>query len=584
VAAALENWLGGPYLLTLVVFLPLATGLALMAFEGGLRALGSSVRVSDSVWRVVGLVASLVGFALTLEVWRRFDPGVGALQLVEHAPWIPNYGIHYYLGVDGVSLFLVVLTGFLLPVVLLASWTDIVVRVKQYVFFMLALQTGMLGSFLSVNLFLFYVFWEVTLIPMYFIIGIWGGPRRIYATVKFFIYTMLGSLLMLIGILVLVYASFQATGVLSFDYVGFGGAPGIIDAPLAAWPDGEPWWTQRQLWLFLAFAFAFAIKVPMFPFHTWLPDAHVEAPTPGSAVLAGVLLKMGTYGFIRYAMPLFPEAAEACAPLLLTLSVIGIVYGALVAMVQQDVKKLVAYSSVSHLGFVMLGLFAFNLQGIEGALLQMVNHGISTGALFILVGMVYERRHTREIEGFGGIAHVMPLFGAFFVIATASSIGLPLLNGFVGEFLILLGAFGRSPFYAVIGATGVVLGAVYMLWMVRRVFFGPVRHEVNRGLLDLSLREQLVAWSLVVPMVWIGVYPASFLLPMERTTSAWIETMQRRGSRTATLERFALPWERGITAVAGGGTDPVAPEPAAGGPAAVPGSAGVGARPEGADR
>jgi NADH-quinone oxidoreductase subunit M len=440
--------------------------------------------------------------------------------------------------VDGVSLLLVILTAFLLPVILLASWTDIHTRVKQYVFFMLALQTGMLGSFLSMNLFLFYVFWEAMLIPMYFIIGIWGGPRRIYATVKFFIYTMVGSLLMLIGILMLAYMSYQTTGALSFDYIGYGGATGIVDLPMPAWPDGEPWYAQRQVWLFLAFAFSFAIKVPMFPFHTWLPDAHVEAPTPGSAVLAGVLLKLGTYGFIRYAMPLFPEAANALGPLVIALSLIGIVYGALVAMVQSDIKKLVAYSSVSHLGFVMLGLFAFNLQGIEGSILQMVNHGISTGALFILVGMLYERRHVRDIESFGGLVHVMPVYTVFFLIATLSSIGLPLMNGFIGEFLILLGAFGHSPWAGAVAASGVVLSAVYMLWMFRRVFFGPIRHEVNKALEDLSLREQLVAVSLVIPMLWIGIYPATFLVPMERSVTAWIETMEARASRTAT----AGPW------------------------------------------
>jgi NADH-quinone oxidoreductase subunit M len=524
------------HLLTLVIFLPIAAGLGLLVVDGALSGLSGRIGLSDQVWRVTGFVSSLLGLAAALEVWHRFDPGSPDLQLVEHVPWIAGYGIHYYLGVDGVSLFLVVLTAFLLPVILLASWTDIAVRVKQYVFFMLALQAGMLGSFLSVNLFLFYVFWEVTLIPMYFIIGIWGGPRRIYATVKFFIYTMLGSLLMLVGILLLVYMGYQASGVLTFDYVGFQGAPGLLDFPLPIWPAGEPWWAQRQLWLFLAFAFAFAIKVPMFPFHTWLPDAHVEAPTAGSAVLAGVLLKLGTYGFVRYAMPLFPEAAEACTGLIVTLSVIGIVYGALVAMVQRDVKKLVAYSSVSHLGFVMLGLFAFNLIGLQGAVLQMVNHGISTGALFLLVGMLYERRHTREIDQFGAVAHVMPVFGTFFLIASLSSMGLPLLNGFVGEFLILLGAFGANPWAATIGASGVVLGAVYLLWTVRRIFFGPLRQEANRLLVDLSLRERLVACALVVPMFWIGLYPASFLVPMQRSAASWLEVMQKRGGHSASLE------------------------------------------------
>jgi NADH-quinone oxidoreductase subunit M len=521
------------HLLTAIVFLPFGVAVALLAADRLLRAF-SGLRLADGFWRVGGLAASLVGLVLAADLWNRFDPGQPGLQLVEHVSWIPNYGIHYYVGVDGVSLLLVILTAFLLPVILLASWNDIHVRVKQYVFFMLTLQTGMLGSFVSMNLFLFYVFWEAMLIPMYFIIGIWGGPRRIYATVKFFIYTMAGSLLMLIGILLLAYMSYQTTGALSFDYIGYGGAAGIVDLPMPAWPEGEPWYAQRQVWLFLAFAFSFAIKVPMFPFHTWLPDAHVEAPTPGSAVLAGVLLKLGTYGFIRYAMPLFPEAANALTPLILSLCVIGIVYGALVAMVQSDIKRLVAYSSVSHLGFVMLGLFAFNLQGIEGSILQMVNHGISTGALFILVGMLYERRHVRDIESFGGLVHVMPVYTVFFLIATLSSIGLPLMNGFIGEFLILLGAFDRNPWFGAVATSGVVLSAVYMLWMFRRVFFGPVRHEVNRTLEDLSLREQLVAVSLVVPMLWIGIFPASFLVPMERSVTAWIETMEERAGGTAT--------------------------------------------------
>src|SRR4029077_8376091 len=347
----------------------------------------------------------------------------------------------------------------------LASWTDIHARVKQYVFFMLALQTGMLGSFLSVNLFLFYVFLEVTLLPVYFIMGIGGRPRRIYATVKFFIYTMLGSLLMLIGILVLVYMNYDVTGALSFDYTGYGGAPGVIDLPMPPWPDGAPWWTQRQTWLFLAFAFAFAIKVPMFPFHTWLPDAHVEAPTAGSVILAAVLLKMGTYGFLRFAIPLFPSASAQFTPWIVALALIGILYGALVAMVQPDLKKLVAYSSVSHLGFCMLGLYAMNAQGFSGAMMQMLRHGVSSGVLLLLVGVIYERRHTRLISDFGGLWRPLPVFASVFLVVMLSSIGLPGTNGFVGEFLVLLGAFRAHPVWAFLGATGVILSAVYMLWM-----------------------------------------------------------------------------------------------------------------------
>jgi NADH-quinone oxidoreductase subunit M len=518
-------------LLSAVVFLPILTALGLMAPS----LFGA--RMSEGVWKGTALLSSLIGFLLSLRLWARFDPTAGGMQLVERAEWIPDYGIQYYLGVDGISLFLVVLTAFLLPIILLASWTEITKRVKQYLFFMLALQTGMLGAFLSLNLFLFYVFWEVMLIPMYFVIGIWGGPRRIYATIKFFIYTMIGSLLMLIGILVLVYMHYNQFGVLTFDYIGFEGATGVLDTVIRA--TGAAWW-QTQFWLFCAFALAFAIKVPIFPFHTWLPDAHVEAPTAGSAVLAGVLLKLGTYGYVRFAMPLFPQATVDLTPIFFGLAIVGIIYGALVAMVQKDVKKLVAYSSVSHLGFVMLGLFALNLQGIEGGMLQMVNHGISTGALFILVGMIYQRRHTREITDFGGIAHVMPVFSFFFVIATLSSIGLPMLNGFVGEFLILLGAFQVNPWVAALATSGVILSAVYMLWMVRRVFFGPVVHEVNTKLLDLDIREKIVAVALTIPMFWIGIYPASFLRPLDRTVSELLALMESRGAELKTRDRVQV--------------------------------------------
>ncbi len=519
-------------LLSLVIFLPFGAGVALMLADTLVQFFGSS-RLTPQIWKVGGLAAALVGFGLTLELWSRFDATASGMQMVEYVPWIESFGVHYYVGTDGISLLLVVLTGFLLPVILLASWNEIGHRVKEYVFFMLALQTGMLGAFLSLNLFLFYVFWEVMLVPMYFVIGIWGGPRRIYATIKFFIYTMVGSLLMLVGILVLVYLHYEQFHAITFDYVAVGEAPAILDTIVTT--GNAPFW-KTQSGLFLAFALAFAIKVPMFPFHTWLPDAHVEAPTAGSAVLAGVLLKLGTYGFVRYALPLFPAAAVELAPLMIALAVVGIVYGALVAMVQPDVKKLVAYSSVSHLGFVMLGLFAFNLQGLEGSVLQMVNHGISTGALFILIGMIYERRHTREISDFGGIAHVMPVYATFFVIATMSAVGLPALNGFVGEFLILLGAFERYPGWAVAATAGVILSAVYMLWMVRRVFFGPLLHDANRKLLDLSLREKVVALALTIPMFWIGIYPATFLRPMDRTITDLLRTMESRGAVLAPLE------------------------------------------------
>jgi NADH-quinone oxidoreductase subunit M len=380
---------------------------------------------------------------------------------------------------------------------------------------MLFLETGMVGTFVALNVFHFYVFWEVMLIPMYFIIGVWGGPRRVYAAVKFFVFTMAGSLLMLVAILVVYYLAWQQTGQLNFDLVTLPGAtlPGLYDVSIPVGGD-VPWWTL-QAWLFAAFALAFAIKVPLVPLHTWLPDAHVEAPTAGSVVLAGVLLKMGTYGFLRFALPLFPVAAVDLAPWILALSLVGIVYGSLVAMVQPDIKKLVAYSSVAHLGFVMLGTFAFNTTGVNGAVIQMVNHGLSTGALFLLVGMLYERRHTRMIEDFGGVAKPMPVFAAFFGIVTMSSIGLPALNGFVGEFLILLGTYLRSPAVAVVATSGVVLAAAYMLWMYRRVMFGPIEAAENRSLIDLSLREKFVMSALVVPIVWIGVYPETFLRRIE---------------------------------------------------------------------
>jgi NADH-quinone oxidoreductase subunit M len=385
----------------------------------------------------------------------------------------------------------------------------------------------MLGAFVSLNLFQFYVFWEVMLIPMYFIIGIWGGPRRIYAAIKFFLFTMLGSLLMLVALLVLYYLNWQQAGVLNLDLVAPPGVEAVALLDTVIPVSGDVWW-KTQFWLFAAFALAFAIKVPMVPVHTWLPDAHVEAPTAGSVVLAGVLLKMGTYGFLRFALPLFPAAVESFTPLFITLSLVGIVYGSLVAMVQPDIKRLVAYSSVAHLGFVMLGMFSLNATGLNGSVLQMVNHGLSTGALFLLVGMLYERRHTRMISEFGGVARPMPVFACFFGIVTMSSIGLPMLNGFVGEFLILVGAFLAHPIAAVIATSGVVLAAAYMLWMFRRVMFGPVEKPENRSLLDLDLREKFVMIALVIPIIWIGVYPSPFLRRIEPSVLELLRVIEAR--------------------------------------------------------
>jgi NADH-quinone oxidoreductase subunit M len=518
------------YLLSIITFLPLVTALALLG-TGVLASAMGAAGLPPALWRAVGAGSVGATFLLSLRLFAVFDATKTGYQFVEHAPWIAEYGIHYHVGIDGISLVLVMLTTFLMPVVLAASWTDITRSVKSYLFFMLFLETGMLGAFVSLNVFQFYVFWEVMLIPMYFIIGIWGGPRRIYAAVKFFIFTMSGSLLMLVAILVVYYLGYQQTGVLTFDLVAppWSEASALLDVSI---PTSGLWW-QTQFWLFAAFALAFAIKVPMVPLHTWLPDAHVEAPTAGSVVLAGVLLKMGTYGFLRFALPLFPDAAVQFTPFMMGLAVAGIVYGSLVAMVQQDIKKLVAYSSVAHLGFVMLGMFAFNLQGMNGSVLQMVNHGLSTGALFLLVGMLYERRHTRMIVDFGGVARPMPVFACFFGIVTMSSIGLPMLNGFVGEFLILVGAFIVHPWWAVGATSGVVLAAAYMLWMFRRVMFGPVDNEENRSLIDLDLREKLVLVAVVVPIVWIGVHPDPFLRRIEPSVSKLLRDLEVRREREA---------------------------------------------------
>jgi len=475
--------------------------------------------------RRAALAFSLVTFVLSLPLWLGFRPDTADFQYLEQIPWIPDFGVQYLIGIDGMSLFLVLLTTFLTPIVVLFSFGDIGTRVKEYFFFLLMLETGMLGVFVSLDLFLFYVFWELVLIPMYFIIGIWGGTRRIYASLKFLIYTLSASLLMLVAILYLVGVHAR-TAPVTFD------VRQLYDVALSS---------REQLWLFTAFALAFAVKVPMFPLHTWLPDAHVEAPTGGSVILAGVLLKMGTYGFLRFAMPLFPDATAAATPLILALSVTGILYGAAVAMVQPDLKKLVAYSSVSHLGFVMVGLFAVDSIGIQGAIYQMLNHGLSTGALFLLVGMIYERRHTRAIADFGGLWKSIPVYAAVFLVVMFSSVGLPGLNGFVGEFLILLGAFGTQRPAAIFATGGLVLGAVYMLWMYQRVIFGPIRHPENARLHDLSRREIAVLAPVVAMIVVMGVYPRPFLTAMKPSVDALVARIQTRQERTARLGRPPQP-------------------------------------------
>jgi NADH-quinone oxidoreductase subunit M len=527
------------HLLSIVTFLPLVAGLALLALSA-LSSFFGGDGFSAPFWRAAALGITTVDFLLAVHLFVAFGATTTGFQFVEHRPWIADYGIHYFVGIDGISLLLVVLTTFLMPIVLLASWTDITRSIRSFVFFMLFLETGMIGAFVSLNLFLFYLFWELMLIPMYFIIGIWGGPRRVYAAVKFFLFTMSGSLLMLLAMLVVYYQSWEQTGVFNFDLVSAptSAVPALLDTLIPpGGAEGVEWW-RTQTWLFAAFALAFAIKVPLVPFHTWLPDAHVEAPTAGSVVLAGVLLKMGTYGFLRFGLPLFPLAAVEFVPWIVGLSLVGILYGSLVAMVQADIKKLVAYSSVAHLGFVMLGLFAFgphefSEHGVNGSVLQMVNHGLSTGALFILVGMLYERRHTRMIADFGGIAKPMPVFAACFGIVMLSSIGLPMLNGFVGEFLILLGTFmAHDMIVGVLATIGVVLSAAYMLWMVRRVLFGPVEHTENRRLIDLGLREKLVMAALIVPIFWIGLYPATLLRRIEPSVIELRKLMQARGAFT----------------------------------------------------
>ena len=489
-------------ILTLVTFAPLLGVLVILFLP----------RERRNAIRTVALIASLLAFVLSILMLLQFDRTSGDMQMVARANWFQLAGVNieYFLGVDGLSLLLVLLTTFVTTLAILSTWTAIEERVKEFMIFFLLLEIGMVGVFLALDLFLFYVFWEFTLVPMYFLIGIWGGPRRIYAAIKFFLYTMAGSILMLLAILWLGlhFNSFSVP-----DLIAEGNIPANI-----------------QTWLFLAFAAAFAIKVPMWPLHSWLPDAHVEAPTAGSVILAGVLLKMGTYGFLRFNIPLFPNATVRFAPWVALLAVIGILYGAAVSYAQKDVKKLVAYSSVSHLGFVMLGLFALNPVGIQGGILQMVNHGLSTGALFLLVGMIYERRHTREMDAFGGLWKIMPVYGALMLIVTLSSMGLPGLNGFVGEFTILLGSFNSealgSHLFAGFAAAGVILAAIYLLYMFQKLFLGPTDKEENKRLKDLNWREIVILVPMLLMILWIGLYPKPFFELMAPSVDKVIATLQ----------------------------------------------------------
>lgn len=488
-------------MLSTIVFLPLLFALIVLALPKNLV-------------RPAAFGLALLEFLVSLVMFAQFDPSTTALQFVEQYPWLHRIDVSYFLGIDGISLWLVMLTTFLTPIVILGSWTAIEDRVKGFHAALFVLQTAMLGTFLAMDAIFFYLFWELSLVPMYFMIGIWGGPRRIYATVKFFIFTMAGSVLMLLGIIYLILLTkdqlvFQVGGA---DYRAMSAS--LLDLYKLRIPFVEGDFLSPQSLLFWAFALAFAIKVPMFPVHTWLPDAHVEAPTPGSVILAGVMLKMGTYGFMRWVIPLFPEAASYYADVFMVLGLLGIIYGALVAMVQPDIKKLVAYSSVSHMGYIVMGLFAMNEQGVTGGLYQMLNHGVSTGALFLLVGMIYERTHSREIKKYGGLAAVVPIFTISFFIITLSSIAVPMTNGFIGEFLILMGAFKYNVWMGGIAVLGVILGAAYMLWMFKRVFFGEkgeLASDEKHPLHDLNAREIAVLAPLGVLVFWMGLFPGHFL-------------------------------------------------------------------------
>ena len=518
------------WLLNLICYLPLVGALAMIFFIN-----------KENTRAIKWFATAVVGldFLIAIPLWFLYRTDGAEFQFATKMDWIPSLGVQYIFGVDGFSVLLILLTTLLGFISVYSSFTAVTDRQKEYYIFLLLLQTGMLGVFMALDFILFYVFWEVMLVPMYFLIGVWGGPRRLYAAIKFFLFTLVGSLLMLIGILALYF--YNADGLAAIGLQGLGNTP-TFEIPLLYQiapmiPAG------LQFWIFLAFFVGFAIKVPMFPFHTWLPDAHVEAPTAGSVILAGVLLKMGTYGFVRLSMPLLPDATVKAVWWVGALAIIAIIYGALVAMAQKDMKKLVAYSSVSHMGLIMLGMFALNQAGLGGSILQMLNHGVSTGALFLLVGIVYERRHNRMIAEYGGIAKVMPLYATFFLIITLSSIGLPTLNGFIGEFAILIGAFHHSWVWALFAASGIVLGAAYMLWMYQRVFFGEITNDKNKELADLNLREQWTLIPLIIIAFWIGLYPKPFFRIMQPTVDRVLErvavAMPEEGSAAAHVAAIA---------------------------------------------
>ena len=481
----IPNQLGYP-LLSLLIFVPVAGGVLLLAVRNAQAA------------RWIALLCSLAEIALCVPLLSEFNSSIPHMQFGESVVWIKDWNINYRLGVDGISVLFVALTTLLTTISIMVSWTAVQDRVREFMVAILFLEAGMIGVFAALDLFLFYIFWEAMLIPMYLLIGVWGGPNRLYAAIKFFLYTLVGSVLMLVAILAVYFTAGGTFDVLTLMNYRFGHA--------------------FQLWAFAAFFAAFAVKVPMFPFHTWLPDAHVEAPTAGSIILAGILIKMGAYGFLRFSLPFFPDAAIAWTPAIMVLSVFAIVYGAYMAFAQTDFKKLIAYSSVSHMGFVTLGIFALNSQGVEGGLLQMINHGVSTGALFLAVGVIYERTHTRMIADYGGIAAKVPVYATFLMIITLSSIGLPGTNGFIGEFTIILGAFQYKAVYAVIASIGIILGAGYMLWLYQRVAFGTVTNPHNEHLADMNLREIVAALPLVVLVFWIGLYPNAAFSVMHAST------------------------------------------------------------------
>src|SRR4051812_40118590 len=492
-------------ILNIVTYIPLIGALVILFF---LR------KENGKAIRYTATAVAVIDFIVSLYLWFNFDPhgtGTHLFQFRETYSWIPSLGVQYDFGIDGISVLLILMTTFMGVIAVVSSFSAIGHRQKEYYVLLLLLQTGMIGTFCALDFFLFYVFWEIMLVPMYFIIGIWGGPRKLYAAIKFFLYTLSGSVLMLLSILGLYF--YNSTGIPFLGIKGLGNAPTF--SVLQFHQIGHLIPPDLQFWLFLGFFFGFAIKVPMFPFHTWLPDAHVEAPTAGSIILAAVLLKMGTYGFVRFALPILPDGTKQLLPWVVGLAIIGIIYGALVSLVQKDMKKLVAYSSVSHLGFVMLGIFALNPMGIKGSVLQMINHGISTGALFLLVGIIYERRHTRLIAEYGGLAKQMPMYAALFLIAALSSMGLPALNGFIGEFTILVGAANRNIWWAVFAAIGIVLGAAYLLWLYQRVFWGPLDNPKNHDVPDVNGREMGLMFALIAVMLWIGLFPSTFFDKIE---------------------------------------------------------------------